>query len=323
MRRPRGRRGQELPPVGWIEVEGSLARQPEFELEIPVPPEIKLRPVLKPVPASDTVPRMASSETVRVRARREQRRVAEQERTRVRARRASVMVATGAACLALVAGLVVAFSGSSTPEVTTGPAPAKRLLPAGPPEPAVLAMQDELRLTLPIHESQVTAIGYHGAGGEALPLDPVGTQGNAGFIDRVSDKLFGEGESATGLEYYLLGGEGEPTSGLDVGGPVEADVYAPVDGTIIAISDTTVNGERFGAEIDIQPSGNPSFVVTVSRLDMDESLTVGSTVSAARSKIGRVVDMTSVETAALADYTQDSGQHITITVRPAASLTAP
>lgn len=234
-----------------------------------------------------------------------------------------MVVATAAACLALVAGLVVAFGANSASEVATGPAPAKRLLPAGPPEPAVVAMQDELRLTLPIHQSQVTAIGYHGAGGEALPLDPVGTQGNAGFIDRVSDTLFGEGESATGLEYYLLGGEGEPTSGLDVGAPVEADVYAPVDGTIIAISDTTVNGERFGAEIDIQPSGNPSLVVRVARLEPDESLTVGSTVSAARSKVGRVVDMSPVETAALAEYTQDSGQHVTITVRPAASLTTP
>ncbi len=235
-----------------------------------------------------------------------------------------MVVATAAAALALVAGLFVAFGGDSSAEIAPGPAPATRLLPAGPPEPEVVAMQDELRLALPVHQSQVTAIGYHGAGGEALALDPVGTQGNAGFLERVSDKLFGgEGESATGLEYYLLGGEGDPTSGLDVGAPVGADVYAPVDGTIVAISDTIVNGERYGAEIDIQPSGNASLVVTVSRLEPDESLTVGSTISAARSKIGQVVDMTPVETAALAEYTQDSGQHITITVRPAESLVAP
>ena len=63
----------------------------------------------------------------------------------------------------------------------TGPAPADRLLPAGPPRPQIVAMQDSLRIQLPVNQSRVTAIGYHATGTGALPLEPVGTRANAGL----------------------------------------------------------------------------------------------------------------------------------------------
>lgn len=226
------------------------------------------------------------------------------------------------ASVALVTLLLTAFGSGATEQTATGPAPAGRLLPSGPPQPQVVAMLDSLRVQLPIAQGRVTAVGYHAAGPEALPLEPVGEQLNAGLFTRVIDKLFGQ--SSAGLGYYLLdGGTGTQTGGLDVGAPVETDVYAPVDGTVIAISDYVVNGRTFGARIDVQPSGNPGYVVTVSYLTADPSLTVGTTVEAARSKIGRVIDLSEVEQAELAQFTQDKGQHVHLEVHPATSLTTP
>jgi hypothetical protein len=44
---------------------------------------------------------------------------------------------------------------------------------------------------------------------------------------------------------------------------------------------------------------------------------------AARSKIGSVIDLSSVVREALARYTRDSGSHTSIEARPAASLISP
>lgn len=249
-------------------------------------------------------------------------RTVQRDRERARARRARRIAALIVlASVALVTLLLTAFGSGASQETTTGPAPAGRLLPSGPPQPQVVAMLDSLRIQLPIAQGRVTAIGYHASGPEALELQPVGEQLNAGLFTRVVDRLFGQ--SSSGLGYYLLeGGDGAETGGLDIGAPVETDVYAPVDGTVIAISDQVVNGQVFGVRIDIQPSGNPGYLVTVSYLTSDPALTVGTTVEAARSKIGRVIDLTEVESAELAQFTQDKGQHVHLEVH-AASLTTP
>jgi murein DD-endopeptidase MepM/ murein hydrolase activator NlpD len=250
-------------------------------------------------------------------------RAAHRERERARARRARRIAALiVVASVALVTLLLTAFGSGASQETTTGPAPAGRLLPSGPPQPQVVAMLDSLRIQLPIAQGRVTAIGYHAAGPEAIGLEPVGEQLNAGLFTRMVDKLFGQ--SSSGLGFYLLdGGVGPQTGGLDVGAPIETDVYAPVDGTIIAISDEVMNGKAYGVRIDIQPSGNPGYVVTVSYLTPDPSLTVGTTVEAARSKIGRVIDLSAVESAELARVTQDKGQHVHVEVHPATSLITP
>jgi murein DD-endopeptidase MepM/ murein hydrolase activator NlpD len=230
---------------------------------------------------------------------------------------------------AFVAGLITllltAFgSGSPTPAVTSTPAPAKRLLPAGPPRPQVVALRGTLRLQLPIDQSRVTAIGYHAAGGGALALDPIGRQANEGVFSRVVRRLFGGAEG--GLRYYKLGGEsGADTSALDVGAPPGTDVYSPVDGTIVGITPYVVNEDkrRYGKRIDIQPAAAPSYVVTLTHLRPDPALTVGSSVAASRSKIGTVLDFSRVERQALARYTQDSGNHVSVEVHPAATLALP
>jgi hypothetical protein len=72
-----------------------------------------------------------------------------------------------------------------------------------------------------------------------------------------------------------------------------------------------------GARIDIQPSGNPSLVVSLTHLRSDPNLNVGSTLTATTSKVGTVLDFAGVERQALARVTQDAGNHVAIEVLPA------
>jgi murein DD-endopeptidase MepM/ murein hydrolase activator NlpD len=244
-------------------------------------------------------------------------------RARARARTARLRkLALATLALAFVVPIVVlAFDSGSTSRPVSVPR-ADRLLPAGPPSPQVVALHGDLRLYLPINETRITAVGYHAVGDGALALDPVGAQANAGVFTRLFNRLFGEEEG--GIRYNLMGGDtGPETAGLDVGAPVGTDVYAPVDGTVVGISDRIVDGEVFGVRIEIQPTGSPGLVVVLTNLDADEALTIGSTVAAARTELGSVVDLSAVETSSLAAYTQDLGQHVHIEVRPAANLPLP
>jgi len=238
---------------------------------------------------------------------------------RRRARRVAGLIAVSIALL--VTFLLTAFgSGSPTP-TQTRPAPADRFLPAGQPRPQVVALRGSLRLLLPIAQSRVTAIGYHAVGGGALALEPVGRQANEGVFTRIARKLFGSG--ARGLAYYQLGGEGPSTAALDVGAVPGTDVYSPVDGTIVGITPLTLRGRTFGARIDVQPTSEPALVVRLTHLRPDPALTVGSSVAASISKIGTIIDFSQVERQALARYTQDAGNHVSIELHPAATLATP
>jgi murein DD-endopeptidase MepM/ murein hydrolase activator NlpD len=303
-----------LNPPLWdssFETDGALALAPEC------PEDWGSR--LKAVEASASVPRMAQPQAPGLAYR-----AAEREAMRAKVRRARRTAALAViACVCLVVLLLTAFgSGKTSTATNTGPAPAGRLLPAGPPHAQIVALQDTLRIQLPINQNRVTAIGYHSSGSTALPLDPIGTQANAGLLQRVVNRFFGD--SSSGLRYFQIsGGVGPQTGGLDVGAPTGTDVYAPVDGSVMAVSDQIVNGKPFGVRIDIQPSGNPGVVVTLDNLRADPALTVGSNVSAGRTKVGRIIDLSSVEQAALARYTQDHGQHVHIEVHAAGSLAVP
>ncbi len=304
-------------------IQGALALQPEpLEPEDESPVAAERRPFgLKELASLVTVARMAVTEAPGFAARARQRQRDEARAKARRARRTAALVVVACGCL--VALLLTAFGRGGDATVTvTGPAPASRLLPAGPPRPQIVAMQNSLRIQLPVNQSRVTAIGYHASGSQALPLEPVGTQANAGLAERLFRRLFGT--SGSEVRYYMLeGGVGAGTGGLDVGAPVNTDVYAPVDGSVIAITDNIVNGKAYGVRIDIQPSGSAGVVVTLWNLRPDPALTVGSTVSSAKTKVGRIIDLSEVERAGLARYTQDNGQHVHIEVHPATALTSP
>ena len=261
---------------------GALALEPDpFE-----PPKKTFRPErasfrLKALASFVTVPRMATTEAPGFAARARQR---QREARPASGPRTAALVVVACGCL--VALLLTAFGrGGETTVTITGPAPASRLLPAGPPRPQIVAMQDSLRIQLPVNQSRVTAIGYHATGTQALPLEPVGAQANAGLAQRLFRRLFGS--SGSEVRYFMLeGGVGAGTGGLDVGAPTNTDVYAPVDGSVIAITDNIVNGQVYGVRIDIQPSGSPGVVVTLWNLRPDPALTVGSTVSPRRPRSG-------------------------------------
>lgn len=298
-----------------FETRGALALKPRPE--DPGPESLKR---LKAQGTSVTVPRMAT-QAPRLAARTRARRRDDARAKARRARRVAALVVV--ATVSLVTLVLTAFgTGAPTTVSFTGPAPTGRLLPAGPPRPQVVAMQDTLRIQVPVNQNRITAIGYHASGTGALALQPVGTQANAGLVGRLLHKLFGE--TGSDLRYYLLdGGVGPQTGGLDVGAPVDTDVYAPVDGSVIAISDQVLSGHSYGVRIDIQPSGNPGVVVSLENMRADPALTVGSTVIAGRTKIGRISDLSKVERAGLARYTQDNGQHVHLEVHPATSISSP
>ena len=238
-----------------------------------------------------------------------------------RAQRVAILALVGV--VSAITLLLTAF-GTSTPArvVSTAPAPAQRLLPTGPPEPQIVALQGALRLQLPIAQSKVTAIGYHAAGDGTLALRPLGRQKNAGLLSRLADRIFGSG--TTGLAWYqLAGGSGAGTSSLDVGAAAGTDVYSPVSGQIVGITDYVVNNRVFGRRIDIEPATAPSVVVSVTHLRPDPSLTVGAAVAARTSRLGTLLDLSRVEKQALARYTNDAGNHASVEVHPSVGLSLP
>lgn len=224
----------------------------------------------------------------------------------------------------IVTLLLTAFgTARPTPVRAAVPAPAVRLLPAGPPSPQVVALQGSLRIQLPVPQERLTAIGVYGSGDGALPLHPLGTKGNQGFLTRSFHRIVGGGSGRGSLRYYQLAGQGPGNTALDIGAPAGTDVYAPVDGTVVGLTPFVIDGKPVGAQVDIQPQNDPSAVVSVRQLRADPSLAVGASLVAATSKIGTIGDLSKIEQQALARFTNDLGNHVTIEVHPAATLSIP
>jgi hypothetical protein len=222
------------------------------------------------------------------------------------------------ALVAVVTLVMSAFGGSATPTPQPAPASASRLLPAGPPQPELVGRIGSLHLRMPISQSRVTAIGYQGGSTGALAIDPLGTQRNQGILRRVVHAVFGDSSAGPGW-YQLPGGQGPSTSSLQVGAAAGTDVYSPVDGSVLSISNVVLNGRLYGSTIDVQPAGTPSLIVSISHVRVDPSLVVGSPLTAGGSKVGSIVDFSSAEKQSLARYTNDSGNHVVIEVHPAAT----
>ena len=300
-----------------MEIDGALALD-RYELweEPQARSRVRLSqaPALKPEPASGTVAEMSAPAVPR--------QPPYQRRREARAtRRAQRFALLAVVALVLVVTLILtAFGSANPPRIVAGPRAADSgLLPPGPPKPQVVALQGPLRIQLPIAQSRVTAIAYHAVGSGALALEPLGKRANESLLTRFFHQLFGGGGG--GLRYYQLGGgDGPSTGALNVGAPPGTDVYAPVDGTVVGITDYVLSGRVYGARIDVQPAGAPSLVVSLTHLRPDPALTVGSVVVSATSKIGSVIDFSSIERQALAQHTQDSGNHVALEVHPAATL---
>src|SRR4029450_9307656 len=139
------------------------------------------------------------------------------------------------------------------------PPAAPTVLPAGQPLPQIVATVGTVQLQLPVAQTAVTAIGYHQAGNGSLALDPVGRQGNAGLFARIWHRLAGTKENRL-VWYQLRGDRGPGTSALAVGAAPGTDVYAPVDGTVVGITDFVLSNRSYAARIDIRTKPAPSVV---------------------------------------------------------------
>jgi murein DD-endopeptidase MepM/ murein hydrolase activator NlpD len=225
----------------------------------------------------------------------------------------------GLVALAIFVVLLVAAVSSSAPPFQQSLPKGSRANPDSPPSAMIVAREGALRLQLPISQGAVTALGYHGTDGNSVPLEPIGRQANEGVLAGMVHWLFGGG--GQGPTYYELGGgEGPGTAALDVGAAEGTDVYSPVDGTVVSIGNYVLNGKPYGNTLEIQPTDDASVVVVVTRMRADPSLTVGEPVSAGLSKIGSVIDLSTVEKQSLASVTHDAGNHVSIEVDPAPSL---
>jgi hypothetical protein len=244
----------------------------------------------------------------------ELRRLRRARRRRTSAQRSRRTAGFAVLAIVLVGTLALtAFgSGQASPAPATAAQPQSALLPAGPPEPQIVAARNGLRLQLPVAQSRLTAIGYHDAGPGVLSLDPVGRRGNRGLLGRLADRVLGREQD--GLVWYQLGGGA--TSALDVGAAPGTDVFSPVDGVVVGIDDLVIDGRVRGARIDIEPADAPSLVVSVTRVKPDASLVVGSPVVATSSRLGAVLSLSHLERQELARYTQDAGNHVAVEVRP-------
>jgi hypothetical protein len=266
---------------------------------------------LKGLSNSATVPHMPAPRSPGTRPPRVRRK---EVRAARRARRIAGLSVIG---VVLVVSLLLTAFGSGQSRVGQPLGPSDRLPSTGRPTPEIVAIAGNLRLQLPVAQSSLTALGFHASGDGGETLTPVGRQGNESGLAHLFHRIFGGGGS--GPVWYALGGDGgSSTSALDVGALPGTDVYAPVDGTVVGVTPYVLDGRRHGVEIDVQPQETPSLVVTLVHLRPDPAVTVGTQVIAGVSKLGNVVDLSSVEHQALARYTQDAGNNVSLEVRPAA-----
>jgi hypothetical protein len=233
----------------------------------------------------------------------------------------------GFALAAVIAAVTLAltWSGHDPTPVAADPAPVSSLLPAGPPVPQVLAREDTLELFVPIRTDRISAIAYHPvAGSHSFSLDPVGRQANANLFDSLWRHVFGDGGG--GVRYYVSDGG---TDAVDIGARAGTDVYAPVNGQVVSLSPDVIDGDAvsYGVTVAIQPTGNPSVVVSVAHVMLDTgqdgqpSMQVGAQVEHGRTRIGTVADTSAVLESDVAQYTSNGGDNVEISVDPAPGQT--
>jgi hypothetical protein len=219
--------------------------------------------------------------------------------------------------LAIVTLALTAFDNQSSPPAVSRPAPLP--VTSAPPDSRVLATVSNLHLQSPVAQGGVTAIGLHASDDGALELKPVGPQRNEGVIARLWRRI--TGATRSGLAWYQLS-EG-PLQTLDVGAVASTDVYAPVDGTVVAIRNQIISAHDVGAEIELRPTAAPSLVVSIRNVRPDPALSVGANVAAGSSKLGTVTNIARFEEQALAKYATDNGNNVAVEVFPSATLGVP
>jgi hypothetical protein len=250
------------------------------------------------------------------------RRAARRRAGRRRARRLGGLVAAVTATVLLTLHALNSGSGGApTPALANSPQVA--LAPDGPPRLESLAgAAGGLQLDVPIRQSRITAIVYHGVGADgSISLVPAGHQRNAGFLTELGNMLTG-GPQQSGPGYYVdSSASGNSTGSVDVGAVAGTGVYAPVDGRVVSIRPFVINGTVWGNVVEIQPTSAPALVVTMTNLNLGREIAIGSPVSAAVTRLGSVADLSKAMSQDVAKFTSDAGNHVHIEVSPAPAAT--
>jgi hypothetical protein len=182
------------------------------------------------------------------------------------------------------------------------------------PRPQMLATIGNLQIQLPVAAASLTAIGFHGSSDGSLSLQPVGRQANEGILARLWRRIAGARRDTP--RWYQLEGGPPGTNMLDVGTAPGTDVYAPVEGSVVAVRKIIVGGKQVGSRIDLRPSKSPSVMVSVMNVRPDPAIAVGTPVLAASSKLGTAANVAAVEKQALAAHAPDGGNNVSIAVYP-------
>lgn len=217
----------------------------------------------------------------------------------------------------VVVGIVWALAMLGREVVSDGPragvAAARPTPPVGAPAPQTAARalidgdeRDALGLQLPIRRTAITGIGYdHRDDPASIELVPDGIRVNTAWARRVVDRFLAT-RSPGDLRWYELSG-GDTPNLMTVGADPGTDVYAPVDGEVVAIADYVVDGAVEGAIVQLQPPGGAQTIVAVRSIDADEEIAVGQTAEAGVTLIGYVRDTGEHLDRPLSDYTHDRG----------------
>jgi len=211
------------------------------------------------------------------------------------------VVAPAVLAVAVIVAIVFAVtggdgSGSASVGPVASPVPPSGITAAAAPQRVVMARSGRLEVVLPVAEKQVTAVYFRAAG------DPGGIAMTP----------------ASGLPHAVTqdeGTSGAALSAVDVGAPAGSVVYSPVDGVVTAVSPYRVLGSPEGLSIVLTPAGMPDVAVNVTHVEPGPDGAVprvGSAVGAGRTVLGRVRDMSRVETPAIARYTNDAGNHVSV-----------
>lgn len=209
------------------------------------------------------------------------------------------VVAPAVLVAAIIAAVVLAARGGPTDQPAgsvASPVPSSAMVGAPAPTRVVLARAGRLEVALPIAERQVTAVLFHPVSDPgAIAMTP-----SQGLPHRVASDD---------------GRTGPQTAAVDVGAPAGSTVYSPVDGVVTGVTPYRVFGRPEGLEIILTPSGLPDVAVRVAHVEpAPDGIVprVGSAVGAGHTVIGRVRDLSRVERQEIAQFTNDSGNHVSI-----------
>jgi len=222
---------------------------------------------------------------------------------RKRNRRAGLSVAISAVIVALI--VVVLFwitGGTSSPAASSSTSPSSPLPVNAPPQHELLAQAPLVPIALPINAKAVTAVVFRSIPDPAaVELTPTGPL-----------RRYDEGSSGSAL----------PDLELDVGAAAGTVVYSPVDGQVIAVTFNIVQGQVQGYRVVIAPQGAPDVAVSVTHLVAPPGTrppSVGQGVIAGTTPIGRVIDLSTVETQDMSQFSGDAGNHVAIEVQRVAN----